>query len=244
MASLCFAGRVKRRCVNALSMLQNDLMLQGLASFPLSLGLSKACVKRCSLLITTDSGPRHFAAAFQRPVLSLFGPTHIEWTETYQRLALHMQQEMSCGPCQQRVCPLEHHRCMRDLMPEDVYWQAIRLFPTCETKSTTRETQRMIHPKYREQFASLGFTQASDFLSLTGTVISGHPDRQVSKVSIGNVDALLKIEHRVPWKQRWENALAKDLASSPNQSGRPKLLQQLEATSIHAPQWIVYGRDE
>lgn len=112
-----------QRIVNA----ANRHSVQGLASFPLSLGLSKACVKRCSLLITTDSGPRHFAAAFQRPVVSLFGPTHIEWTETYQPLALHLQKETSCGPCQQRVCPLGHHRCMKDLMPDEVYWAAIRL---------------------------------------------------------------------------------------------------------------------
>ena len=34
-------------------------------------------------MITTDSGPRHFAAAFDVPVISLFGPTHIAWTRTY-----------------------------------------------------------------------------------------------------------------------------------------------------------------
>ena len=50
---------------------------------PLSLGLTKACVRRADLLVTTDSGPRHFAAAFDRPVVTLFGPTHIAWTETY-----------------------------------------------------------------------------------------------------------------------------------------------------------------
>ena len=49
---------------------------------PLSLGLSKACVRRAALLITTDSGPRHFAAAFETPVITLFGPTHIAWTRT------------------------------------------------------------------------------------------------------------------------------------------------------------------
>src|SRR5262249_12936612 len=57
--------------------------VRGLVDFPLSLGLTKACVRRADLLVTTDSGPRHFAAAFGRPVVTLFGPTHIAWTETF-----------------------------------------------------------------------------------------------------------------------------------------------------------------
>jgi heptosyltransferase-2 len=93
---------------------------------PLSLGLTKACVRRSDLLITTDSGPRHFAAAFDRPVVTLFGPTHIAWTETYYRKAIHLQKKVPCGPCQQRVCHLDH-RCMRELTPSEVHEAAERL---------------------------------------------------------------------------------------------------------------------
>jgi len=86
----------------------------------LSLGLTKACVRRADLLVTTDSGPRHFAAAFDRPVVTLFGPTHIEWTETYHPRAVNLQKRVECGPCQLRVCPLDH-RCMLHLSPDEVY---------------------------------------------------------------------------------------------------------------------------
>jgi heptosyltransferase-2 len=85
----------------------------------LSLGLTKACVRRADLLITTDSGPRHFAHAFDRPVVTLFGPTHIAWTETYHLRAVHLQKKVDCGPCQRRVCPLDH-RCMTTLAPAEV----------------------------------------------------------------------------------------------------------------------------
>jgi heptosyltransferase-2 len=78
------------------------------------------------LLVTTDSGPRHFAAAFDRPVVSLFGPTHIGWTETYFPKAVHIQKPVPCGPCQLRVCPLDH-RCMTTLMPGEVLETAWRL---------------------------------------------------------------------------------------------------------------------
>jgi lipopolysaccharide heptosyltransferase II len=87
---------------------------------PLSLGLTKACVRRAALLVTTDSGPRHFAAAFDRPVVTLFGPTHIAWTETYHPRAVHLQRQVECGPCQRRVCPLDH-RCMKQLLPAEAF---------------------------------------------------------------------------------------------------------------------------
>jgi heptosyltransferase-2 len=98
-----------------------------LSAVPLSLGLTKAVVRRCDLLVTTDSGPRHFAAAFDRPVVALFGPTHIEWTETYFAKEICLQKKLACGPCQQRVCPLGHHRCMRELTPAEVLAAAERL---------------------------------------------------------------------------------------------------------------------
>lgn len=109
-----------------------------LADAPVSLGLTKAFVRRCDLLVTTDSGPRHFAAAFDRPVVTLFGPTHIAWTETYYEKAAHLQKEVECGPCQQRVCPLDH-RCMTRLTPDEVCVAARSLLT--RYPSPTRETR-------------------------------------------------------------------------------------------------------
>jgi heptosyltransferase-2 len=98
-----------------------------LSDTPLSLGLTKALVRRSDLLVTTDSGPRHFAAAFDRPVVSLFGPTHVEWTETYFAKEVCLQKKLPCGPCQERACPLGHHRCMRELSPAEAFAAAERL---------------------------------------------------------------------------------------------------------------------
>jgi heptosyltransferase-2 len=94
--------------------------VHSLADASLSLGLTKACIRRCNLLVTTDSGPRHFAAAFDRPVVTLFGPTHIAWTETNHAKATHLQKAVPCGPCQQRTCHLDH-RCMTMLTPDEVF---------------------------------------------------------------------------------------------------------------------------
>ena len=77
-----------------------------LAEQPLSLGLSKACVRRAALLITTDSGPRHFAAAFRTPVITLFGPTHIAWTRTNHPQAIHLLPvRCRAGPVRGRSAP-------------------------------------------------------------------------------------------------------------------------------------------
>jgi heptosyltransferase-2 len=94
--------------------------VRSLADITPSLGLTMACVRRADLLVTTDSGPRHFAAAFDTPVVTLFGPTHIAWTETYYAKAVHLQKQVECGPCQKRVCPLDH-RCMTLLTPDEAF---------------------------------------------------------------------------------------------------------------------------
>lgn len=105
----------------------NDPRVVGLHDEKLSLGLSKACVRRAEMMVTTDSGPRHFAAAFGVPVVSLFGPTHIEWSENHFADAVHLQKRLPCGPCQQRVCPLGTHQCMRELSVDEVAAAARRL---------------------------------------------------------------------------------------------------------------------
>jgi len=97
-----------------------------LADLDLSIGLTKACVRRSALMVTTDSGPRHFAAAFGVPVIALFGPTHIAWTRTNHPQAVHLQKPVPCGPCQKGVCPLQHHRCMTELTPDSVWRVVLR----------------------------------------------------------------------------------------------------------------------
>src|SRR5260221_9659061 len=47
----------------------------------LSLGALKEITRRCDLMVTNDTGPRHIAAAFDVPVVTVFGPNHPRWTE-------------------------------------------------------------------------------------------------------------------------------------------------------------------
>ena len=123
---LVLCGPTERELARTIATQARRPGVQTLSEHALSVGLTKACVRRCDLLITTDSGPRHFAAAFDRPVVTLFGPTHIGWTETFHPKAIHLQKQVDCGPCQRRVCPLDH-RCMRLLTPAAVFQAAAEL---------------------------------------------------------------------------------------------------------------------
>ncbi len=124
---LVLCGPSERETAHRIAAEANRPAVASLGDSPLSLGLTKAAVRRLALLVTTDSGPRHFAAAFGVPVVTLFGPTHVAWTETYFPKAVHLQKPVPCGPCQQRVCPLGHHRCMTELLPTEVFAAADRL---------------------------------------------------------------------------------------------------------------------
>jgi heptosyltransferase-2 len=123
---LVLCGPAERDAARRIAEMADHPAVHSLSDHPLSLGLTKACVRRCDLLVTTDSGPRHFGTAFDRPVLTLFGPTHVAWTETYHAKSVHLQKKVPCGPCQRRVCPLDH-RCMKELTPAEVFAAAAEL---------------------------------------------------------------------------------------------------------------------
>ncbi len=84
-----------------------------------SIGALKELVRRSRLMVCNDTGPRHFAAAFGVPLVTLFGPTDTRWAETYASNERIVRVDVPCGPCQLKKCPIDH-RCMRELTTEMV----------------------------------------------------------------------------------------------------------------------------
>lgn len=101
----------------------------------MTLGSLKEIVRRCDLMVTNDTGPRHIAAAFDVPVVTVFGPTHPEWTEIYYAKERQVAVKVFCGPCQKKTCPLDH-RCMTRVTPGMVYERSIELLTPAGDRGT------------------------------------------------------------------------------------------------------------
>jgi heptosyltransferase II len=97
-----------------------------LSAAGMTLGSLKEIVRRCDLMITNDTGPRHIAAAMNLPVVTIFGPTFPQWTEINYAKERQVAVKVFCGPCQKKVCPLDH-RCMTRVSPAMVHETALEL---------------------------------------------------------------------------------------------------------------------
>jgi len=82
-----------------------------------------ALYRRVSLLVTTDSGPMHLAAAVGTPVVAIFGPTSPARTGPYGEGHIVVQKGLSCVPCFLKHC--ETKKCMKEISAEEVF-QAIK----------------------------------------------------------------------------------------------------------------------
>ncbi len=91
----------------------------------LSLRGSAALLARAGALVSNDSAPLHLATAVGTPVVALFGPTIPEFGfgPRGAKTATLGLDGLACRPCSRHgpmICPLGHHRCMRDLAVDTV----------------------------------------------------------------------------------------------------------------------------
>jgi heptosyltransferase II len=84
-----------------------------------------AAVKRCSLLLTNDTGPMHIASAFKVPVVAVFGPTDWRTTSPFGGAHAIVREPVDCAPCLLRECPIDH-RCMTRVTVDQVYEAATK----------------------------------------------------------------------------------------------------------------------
>jgi heptosyltransferase-2 len=91
------------------------------------LGLQEtgAMLQRAAALISSDTGVMHMASGVGTPVVALFGPTVKAFGFfPYTSRAEVVELVLSCRPCSSKGgprCPLGHHRCMVEIVPEVVY---------------------------------------------------------------------------------------------------------------------------
>jgi len=83
-----------------------------------SLDQAVALLSLADAVVSNDSGLMHVAAALDRPQVALFGPSDPLRTGPRNPAARVLRLGLECSPCNKRVCPLGHHRCLEDLTPE------------------------------------------------------------------------------------------------------------------------------
>jgi ADP-heptose:LPS heptosyltransferase len=83
-----------------------------------------AILQRATVTASGDTGVMHMSTAVRTPVVALFGPTVEPFGFfPYRAESTVLQREMPCRPCSKMggpSCPLGHHRCLRDISPDEV----------------------------------------------------------------------------------------------------------------------------
>jgi heptosyltransferase-2 len=86
-----------------------------------SLAQALACIARCQLFVTNDSGLMHVAAALRIPSVAIFGSTNPVATGPFSEQAAVVRKAMPCSPCLKTRCPQGHFQCMEQVSMEEVF---------------------------------------------------------------------------------------------------------------------------
>lgn len=73
-----------------------------------SLAVLAGLLRRCSLLLTTDSGPMHIGVAMNVPVVTMFGASPVPGFYPYDGRSVLIKTPESCHPCGIHECPKGH----------------------------------------------------------------------------------------------------------------------------------------
>jgi len=88
-------------------------------------------IRTADLILCLDSGPMHIAAAYEKPLIALFGPGHKDIWRPYSLSSciIDHQDRYPCSPCLQKRCVLPEANCMDAITPEEVFEKVSEMIP-------------------------------------------------------------------------------------------------------------------
>jgi lipopolysaccharide heptosyltransferase II len=88
-------------------------------------------LRLCKLMVTNDTGPMHVAAALNKPLVALFGPTEPRRTGPYGHLESVLRLDLPCSPCLKSHCTYEKpDECLKAISPVMVFERAQKELPS------------------------------------------------------------------------------------------------------------------
>ena len=94
-----------------------------------------ALMKKCSLVISGDTGPMHIAETVGVPLIMIAGSSVKEFGFYPQsdNSSVLENEGLSCRPCShigRESCPKVHFKCMREILPDAIYYKITSAIPS------------------------------------------------------------------------------------------------------------------
>ncbi|MCG9132411.1 glycosyltransferase family 9 protein [Candidatus Poribacteria bacterium] len=119
---LIFGGPKETELVRTVASLMNGRAIPFAGN--LQIRQLAACIEKCDLFLTNDTGPMHIAAGVGTPTVSLFGPgNHIRF-QPLGTLHQTIRHAVPCSPCKQFTDKCKDNICMKGIGVDEV-WESV-----------------------------------------------------------------------------------------------------------------------
>lgn len=126
---IIFGGPKENELVHSVANLMNGPAI--LFAGTLQIRQLAACIEKCDLFLTNDTGPMHIASAVGTPTVALFGPgNHIRF-QPLGDLHTIIRHDVPCSPCKQFTDKCKDNICMKQITVDEVWDSICQILDQC-----------------------------------------------------------------------------------------------------------------